>query len=242
MKPKVLIVCAPGSNRHQDLAQAFLMAGAEAHMITINHLHTSRMSWSDFHLLALPGGFSYADTLGAGHLWALELNAYFADQLHSFVDSNKPVIGICNGFQALLKSGLLTDKNRATLSFNVQHQFSCRWVHIKAQSKTCLWTKNLSEPIIYCPIAHGEGRFLLADDKGYQHLVSRDQIAFSYLDNPNGSTADIAGLCNAQGNVLGLMPHPENHLFNYQHPRMSRGEHGLSALALFKNGVDFMRQ
>lgn len=225
----------------------------------------------DYQLLILPGGFSYADALSAGRLLALDLSVYFADELRAFMECGKPVLGICNGFQALVKSGILPGSNsthtrhkgkqevetmQATLSFNASGHFECRWVTLKPLSQKCIWTQNLNE-LIYCPVAHGEGRFIPAgDDDGANasmvKLRQNDQIALlytradgssangNYPDNPNGSYADIAGICNPAGNVLGLMPHPEDHIFDFQHPRWGRGEKGNLGLHLFENGVRYV--
>jgi phosphoribosylformylglycinamidine synthase len=254
--PKVLILYANGTNRERDVAFAFELAGAVPEVVHINQLRNKQKHWADYQILVIPGGFSYADTLGAGKLFALALENYFAEQIQAFIASGKPVIGICNGFQVLVKSGLLPeiseDSHDATLTFNQAGHFECRWVTLLAQAKNCLWTKNLSEPI-YCPVAHGEGRFLVKNEVLLEKLLSQDQIALSYAtpngdlaldkypENPNGSVMGIAGICNPQGNVLGLMPHPENHVLPHQHPRWTRGEHGQSGLALFKNGVDYVR-
>ena len=275
MPPRVLILHATGTNRDLEAAQAFELAGALPEIVHLNQLRRGEKhagAWEDYQILALPGGFSYADALGAGRLLALDLTAYFVEKVTAFVASGKPVIGICNGFQALVKSGILpnlacTDENpagagvvkmQATLTFNASGNFECRWVTLLPRSQHCLWTRNLSQPI-YCPVAHGEGRFLpgdaLSSDPACARLLREgDQVALvyalpdgtpaggAYPYNPNGSYQDIAAICNPQGNVLGLMPHPEDHLFPYQHPRWTRGARGLSGLPLFKNGVDFAAQ
>jgi phosphoribosylformylglycinamidine synthase len=260
MKPHVLVLYAHGTNRDLEAAQAFELAGAWPEIVPLNALRANRTSFTNYQLLCLPGGFSYADALGAGKLLALDLNTYFADEVSAFVESGKPVIGICNGFQALVKAGILPGNSKipnanfqTTLTFNERGHFECRWVTLKPQSQTCVWTRGLSEPI-YCPVAHGEGNFMPADQSLISNLQSLDQIALVYAhadgspanggypDNPNGSVADIAGVCNPAGNVLGLMPHPEDHLFFYQHPRWTRGERGWLGLALFENGVRYARQ
>ncbi len=261
MKPKALIIQARGSNRDFDVIHALTLAGADAVGIPLNELRANHALFQDFQLLVVPGGFSYADALGAGKLLALDLTSYFADAINAFVESGKPVIGICNGFQALIKSGILPGGNlemvngnsSATLTFNQQGHFECRWVHLLPVSQTCIWTKDLQDSI-ECPIAHGEGNFQTNDQSLITHLVSNDQIALTYIradglpangeypSNPNGSILDIAGICNPHGNVLGLMPHPENHIFNWQHPRYTRGETGRSGLKLFENGVKYANQ
>lgn len=254
-QPHALILHANGSNRDHEAAQAFELAGADAEIVHINQLRTKEKLWRDYQLLALPGGFSYADALGAGKLMALDLKAYFSEEVRSYVDSGKPVIGICNGFQALVKSGILPDTRRveATLTFNEQGHFECRWITLKPVSQVCVWTRDLNE-MIDCPIAHGEGNFILSDPNDLAALVDRDQIALRYVRanggsanreypiNPNGSIDDIAGICNPNGNVLGLMPHPEDHVFSYQHPHWTRGYAGRTGLKLFENGVHYAKQ
>ncbi len=261
MKPRALILHATGTNRDQDAAQALELAGAAAEIWHINQLRTGARLWRDFQMLVVPGGFSYADALGAGRLFALDLNTYFADQASEFVAAGKPVIGICNGFQALVKSGLLPfpgsrRTERATLTFNASGRFECRWVSLLPVSQRCVWTRGLPGAID-CPVAHGEGNFQLASPADLDQLRQGDQVALLYArttslepaggvypENPNGSLADIAGVCNPQGNVLGLMPHPENHIFPYQHPQHTRraGQATGLGLAIFQNGTSYASQ
>ncbi|MEW6401797.1 MAG: phosphoribosylformylglycinamidine synthase I [Chloroflexota bacterium] len=258
MKPQALILQAHGTNRDHDVAEALTLAGAEAVFVPLNELRQNKQRLSDFQMLVLPGGFSYADSLGAGKLLALDLNAYFVDEISAFVESGKPVIGICNGFQALVKSGILPfgekkeerRKNEVTLTFNAQGHFECRWVTLKPVSQKCIWTRDLGE-LIECPIAHGEGNFQTTNLFPLSSFLDNDQIALTYTHpnatpangkyptNPNGSILDIAGICSPRGNVLGLMPHPENHIYPYQHPQWMRGVNCHSGLILFKNGVKY---
>ena len=258
-RPRALILHADGTNRDHEAAQAFELAGAEAEIVPLNQLRSGRRDWRRYQLLALPGGFSYADALGAGRLLAVDLKTYFADEVQAFVDRGKPIIGICNGFQALVKAGLLPalDAGRpapaATLTFNASGHFECRWVTLRPESQVCIWTRGLAEPID-CPVAHGEGQFVLSDPAALARLQAQGQIALTYAaadsapaggaypENPNGSIADIAGVCNPAGNVLGLMPHPEDHLFPFQHPGRARGHTGRLGQALFVQGVAYTAQ
>ena len=254
MKPKALVLQAHGSNRDFDVIEALTLAGADATGVPLNELRSNKALFSDFQLLVIPGGFSYADALGAGKLLALDLTSYFEEEISAFVDSGKPVLGICNGFQALVKSGILPGNHEgATLTFNAQGHFVCRWVTLQPVSQKCIWTNGLTE-MIECPVAHGEGNFQTGEHFPLSTFAFHDQIALTYVcqdgspahseypTNPNGSVLDIAGICNSQGNVLGLMPHPENHIHPYQHPQRTRGINRRSGLALFKNGVKYASQ
>jgi len=268
---KVLILHANGSNRDHDAAAAIELAGGNPEIVHVNQLFSRARNLLDYHMLVVPGGFAYGDDLGSGVLWALDLRARLGDVLGQFVASGRPVLGICNGFQTLVKAGLLpgwgssgketTDDRRptalnpssvvgrpsflprdSTLTFNQSGHFECRWVQLEANpNSACLFTQGLDE-LIYCPVAHGEGRFVTQDESALAHLKDNNLIALTYVgegypSNPNGSVANIAGICNAAGNVMGLMPHPENHIFPWQHPRWHRGERGQTGLGLFENGL-----
>lgn len=251
MKPRALILHATGTNRDHDAAAALALAGAEPEIVHINLLRRSERRFRDYQMLVVPGGFSYADALGAGRLFALDLKTYFSAEVSAFVAAGKPVIGICNGFQALVKAGILPGNSsiQATLTFNASGHFECRWVTLLSVSENCLWTRGLEEPIT-CPVAHGEGNFILSSPAQGEILRNQGQVALIYADreglpakgqypdNPNGSMADIAGICNPSGNVLGLMPHPEDHIHPYQRPnRSARPSTSALGLRLFQNGV-----
>jgi phosphoribosylformylglycinamidine synthase len=261
MLPSVLIVQATGANRDPDAAAAVERAGGRPVILHINELQADAARLQTFQMLVLPGGFSYGDALGAGRLLAADLRWLFQEPLARFVEAGKPIIGICNGFQALVKSGWLpgpsSDREAsggadATLTRNASNRFECRWVWLQPNPHSpCVFTRGLTEPIT-CPVAHGEGRFVARDAAVLARLVGKQQIAVvytaedgsrpSYPDNPNGSTADIAGICNEQGAIFGLMPHPENHIFPWQNPRWTRGESHYLGLALFQNGIRYASQ
>lgn len=244
---RVLIVTANGSNRDHDVALAVELAGGTPEIVHVNQLFSGQRRVDDYAMLVLPGGFSYGDDLGAGKLWALEMTERLGADMRAFVGSGRPAIGICNGFQALVKAEILPGlpKRRATLTYNQSGHFECRWVHLEADPDgPCQWTRDLE--MVYCPVAHGEGR-LMADKQTLRDIEGHRLVALRYVktdggdamypDNPNGSPFGIAGLTNLAGNVLGLMPHPENHIFDWQHPRWRRGEVGGLGLELFRNGI-----
>ncbi|MBC7236421.1 MAG: phosphoribosylformylglycinamidine synthase I [Chloroflexi bacterium] len=263
-RPRVMILHAPGTNRDRDAAVACELAGGEPSIVHINRVIAGADHFANYQMLVLPGGFSYGDDLGAGRLWASDLTIRFRDEMDRFVAEGKPVLGICNGFQALVKAGYLpgpAPEQRVTLTFNRRGHFECRWVRLRAVGNSrCLFTKDLKEDIL-CPVAHGEGRLAVPDEPTRRDLWHQGLVALRYVQpihavdvdrasrdvavwpeagypaNPNGSVDDIAGICNLGGNVLGLMPHPENHIWPHQHPRWSRGAYGGLGLALFRNGV-----
>lgn len=230
--PPALVIAGPGTNRDRDLALALELAGADATIVLATELAEHPHLLAEARLLAVAGGFSYGDALGAGRMLALDLNVGVGDALREFVATGRPVIGICNGFQVLTRTKLLP----GALGHNAHGRFECRWVVLGPETNSrCLWTKGL-DATIHCPIAHGEGRYVHPDPDS---LAEAGQVALRYRStNPNGSVADIAGVCNPDGNVLGLMPHPENFVVGRQHPHHLRGgglEH--MGLRLFRNGV-----
>lgn len=255
MKPPVLILHAPGTNRDREAAWAIRSAGGEPIIARVEEVVAGDVPLADHAMLLLPGGFSFGDDLGAGRLWSLALREGLGDQLHAFVDAGKPVLGICNGFQALVKAGLLPGDapsdpvQRVTLTRNDSARFECRWVWLEADPESpCVFTRELTEPI-HCPVAHGEGKVVARDDSvreaiGTHHLAALRYVApdggpAAYPLNPNGSEGDIAGLTNPKGNVLGLMPHPEDHIVARQHPGFHRGVGGHLGLPLFEAGVRY---
>ena len=240
-EPRALVVAGPGTNRDGDAAAALALAGATPEIVQSAELAADPGRLDSAALLVIAGGFSYGDALGAGRMLALDLTAdphageaKLAAALRTFVDSGRPVLGICNGFQVLTRAGLLP----GSLGHNRSGRFDCRWVELSPQrASACIWLDgDLAD--IHCPIAHGEGRYThpSPDD-----LAVSGQVALRYRGvNPNGSVADIAGVCDPTGVVLGLMPHPENHMVVRQHPAHRRrgtdvGRH--LGLRLFAAGI-----
>ncbi len=234
MKPRTLILRSAGTNCDGETAYAFERAGATTESIHINRLLESPKRIHDFQILAFPGGFSYGDDIAAGKILANQITHHLGPELHKFIAAGKPVIGICNGFQVLVKTDLLPGPlagrtgQTATLTNNTSGRFTDCWIHLAPRGKKCIWTANLQP--IELPIAHGEGRFIPADEAVREALWKNDQVALIYTqpngspaagqspDNPNGSTDDIAGVCDTTGLVFGLMPHPERHIEPFQHP------------------------
>ena len=251
-KPPVLILHAPGTNRDQEAALAVQAAGGDPRIVTVDELMARRTSIAGFGAVVLPGGFSYGDALGAGGRLALELQTWLGDELSTAVRSGRPILGICNGFQALVKSGLLnTVQPRSfTLAANASGRFECRWVTLRVEPGCRSgWLAPLRGSMIRCPVAHGEGRFAVRDPQVATGLETAGRVAFRYLAsgsaggpgdepaagaypaNPNGSHYDIAGLCDSTGAVVGLMPHPEDHIVDWQRPS---GPPGARGSALFE--------
>ncbi len=250
-KVKVCVIRTAGTNCDKETAFAFAKAGAAAELIHINSLVQGDKGLAGYQILALPGGFSYGDDLASGKVFANELKCKLRSVLKKFIEDGKLIIGICNGFQILVKSGLLPGstelKQDTSLIINDSGKFEDRWVYLKPGGK-CAWTKGLKN-IIYLPVAHGEGKFLVQDKNVLKRLKDNSQVVFQYCDsrgklsaypdNPNGSIENIAGITDETGRILGLMPHPERHLFPAQHPRnwnLKSKKEG-DGLQIFRNGV-----
>ena len=262
MKPKVLILRTAGTNCDVETDAAFQLAGAETALVHIQNLISGKVDLDDYQILAIPGGFSYGDDISAGILLAVEMKHKLADALSRFVGDNKLILGICNGFQVLVRTGLLPGINlsengtpemtqRVTLAMNTSAKFECRWVDLATQESRCVFTKGLKAEI-YLPVAHAEGRFTASSDV-LEELESNKQIVFRYAQseyphNPNGSDAAIAGVCDTTGRIFGLMPNTERFLMKWNHPRWTRlvettkshSEAG-DGLAIFKNAVNYIK-
>jgi phosphoribosylformylglycinamidine synthase len=253
---KACILRTAGTNCDKETAFAFAKAGAQPELVHINNLSSGASRLADYQILALPGGFSYGDDIASGKVFANELRCKLAAELREFINQGKLIIGICNGFQILVKSGLLPGNNdlkqEASLIINDSGKFEDRWVYLKSSGK-CVWTKNLPE-VICLPVAHGEGKFIVQDKEVLNRLKKNSQVVFKYCArdgktgeypvNPNGSLEDIAGICDESGRILGLMPHPERHINIQQHPRWFDAQNKKQAdgLGIFINGVEYCKK
>jgi len=270
-KVKVCVLRTAGTNCDKETAFAFRKAGSEPESLHINSFLRAEKKLGDFQVLAIPGGFSYGDDLGAGKILANELRCRLAEDIRRFIKDGKLVIGICNGFQVLVKAGILPGtrpyrigrrvplhrnselKQEASLIINDSGKFEARWVYLKNPQNKCVWTKGLPE-VIYLPVAHGEGKFVTGEKKALARLKRNKQIVFQYCDeqgtlagyphNPNGSIENIAGICDETGRILGLMPHPERHIYSQQHPRWAGGIGAASGdgLTIIRNGVEYAQK
>ena len=260
MKPKVLILRSAGANCDVEAAYAFELAGAAADFVHVNQLIADPRMMDQYQLLAIPGGFSYGDDIAAGRILASQIRHHLADAFGRFIESQKPVIGICNGFQVLVKTDLLPGElagrsgQNCTLANNQCGRFVDRWIQLATRSQKCIWTAGIDR--LELPIAHGEGRFVPVDDSVRKSLWDNDQVAVVYVNsdgspagetfpaNPNGSVDDIAGVCDATGLVFGLMPHPERFVDATQHPAWTRRGHfgAAEGLKMFQNAVNHVSQ
>ncbi len=251
--PRALILRAPGANCDAEAEFACERAGAVADRVHINRLRENPGLLLRYQLLIVPGGFTYGDDVAAGKILGNQLTCFLGDALRRFRDSDRLVLGICNGFQALLKAGLLIPPDDegplATLAHNASGRFEDRWTYLQASGDKCPFLKGCQR--LYLPVAHGEGNLICREPWILRGLEQAGQVVLRYVDaegrpgpypvNPNGSQGDVAGLCDSSGRVLGLMPHPERHVLPTQHPRWTR--EGLAAegdgLRLFRNAVEY---
>jgi phosphoribosylformylglycinamidine synthase len=253
--PTALILRAPGANCDEETQYAFERAGAKAERIHVRRLRENSDLLRRFDILAIPGGFTYGDDIAAGKILAVEMTAFLGDALREFRDAEKLIIGICNGFQTLLKAGLLIppdeDGPLATLALNAGGRFEDRWTYVRATSAQCVWMQRCDQ--LFLPVAHAEGQFVCRKDWILEGLEQAGQVVLRYTnaagetaaypDNPSGSRGGVAGICDATGRVLGLMPHPERHILPTQHPRWTREglrEEG-DGLQLFRNAVEYFQ-
>ena len=253
---RAVVLRAAGTNCEVETAYAFEKAGATTDCVHVNRLVEKPCRLDRYHILAIPGGFSYGDDVASGKLLANEIRFRMQDEINRFVRDGKLIIGICNGFQVLVKAGFLPGLRRgtiqATLTFNDSGRFEDRWVYLRADSEKCIFVGPGED--MYLPVAHGEGKFV-ASKRVLAELKKKGLVVFRYVGadgapgsgypwNPNGSMEDVAGICDPTGRIFGLMPHPERHVEATHHPRWTREgpkPEGDGA-KLFRNAVEFVRR
>lgn len=256
---KALILSGFGINCEAETAHAFSLAGATPEICHLNDLIANPERLHNAHIMAVPGGFSFGDDVASGKILANRLRYKLGDAMQRFVSDGKLVIGICNGFQVLVKMGLLPMlsgklEQEVTLTHNDSGRFEDRWVTLKTVVDTkCVWLQGIDT--FELPVRHGEGKFIPKDESMLEQMRTQGCIALRYCrrdgsqakgafpENPNGSIDDIAGICDATGRVFGLMPHPEAHVTRLQHPRWTREpipEEG-AGLGVFHNAVEYAR-
>ncbi len=257
---RVLVLRAAGVNCDVETAYAFDLAGAQSECMHINRLIENPACLDAFHIIAFPGGFSYGDDVAAGKILANQISHHLTDTIRRFVESGRLVLGICNGFQVLVKAGFLPGWNTlgensfadqpVSITDNDIPRYLCRWVYLQPATDRCVF---LTPGRRLClPIAHGEGKIVTRDPAILARLQTENHIAFRYVDergntgpspiNPNGSTDSIAGLTDSTGRILGLMPHPERHIHPTNHPHWTRlKDHDPDGLSIFQNAVNFVK-
>ena len=260
MKPRVLVLSGCGINCERETAFAFGMpaVGGEAVCVHLNDLIAQPGRLDDFHILVIPGGFSFGDDIAAGVVLAVRLRYRLERHLSRFLAAGKLLLGICNGFQVLVRLGVLPAagggewEQEATLTTNDSAKFEDRWVHLQVD-RACPSPFVQGIERLYLPVRHGEGKFLVRNDEVLRTLRANHQIAARYVGpdggaapypwNPNGSVDDVAAVCDPSGRVFGLMPHPEAYTHRTHHPRWTREplpEEG-QGMAIFRNAVAFAR-
>lgn len=266
---RVCVLRIEGTNCEEESYQCFKRLGARPEKVHLKQLtgtdvsSDERRSLSDYHALVLPGGFSAGDYVRAGAIFAARMKSRISDDLVEFVRAGKPVLGICNGFQILVETGLLpaisgvmTEFPEAVLSTNDSARFECRPTLLKKVNRgSCVFTSRIRpDKISLVPSAHAEGKLMFPVDRAraiVKELDDNDQLVFKYVDPdgelagypwcPNGSTDNIAGICNREGNVFGLMPHPERVFFRYTHPDWTRSPDGAGdGKAVFESVLDYV--
>lgn len=230
---KTLVLRTVGVNCDGETVAALEMAGAEVDLLHINELINNK-KMDDYKIMVIPGGFSYGDDLGAGVVLGNEIKMNLKEQLETFVEEGKILMGICNGFQVLMHTGIL----KGALAQNASGKFECRWVRLKASPS--LFTKDID--YIEMPVAHGEGRLIGGGGEVVFRYVDEKGNTGEYPENPNGSVNGIAGITNEKGNVLGMMPHPERNLYSTSNPEWTRGKKGGEGLKIYQNAVRYAEE
>ena len=248
---KTLILRAPGTNCDGETAFAFERAGSAVDSAHINQLVRRDKLIADYQIVVIPGGFTYGDDVSGGRILANELKLKLGDDIQRFVESGGLILGICNGFQVLVKAGILPpleDGQQLTLAGNDSNRFECRWVYLKVNQKSpCIFSKGIDA--MYLPVAHGEGKIMAAKETlaklnvVVRYADAKGDIKSGYPHNPNGSVDNIAGICDATGRIFALMPHPERFIRWSQHPRWTREvprQQG-DGFGIFLNAVDWVK-
>lgn len=231
---KVIVLRAAGINCDLETQNAFELAGAQAERVHINRLIENKNALDEYQILVIPGGFSYGDDVAAGKILANQIKHHLYRQVRKFIGDGKLVLGICNGFQVLVKAGILPFADESgqplTVTYNDSNKYEDRWVYLQPQTDRCVFIEKGRR--IYLPVAHGEGKIVAKDQPTLDKLEAENYVAFKYVDesgneggypvNPNGSVNSIAGFTDSTGRILGLMPHPERHIRHTQHPRWTR--------------------
>lgn len=243
MPPRILVLRAPGSNCDGETAFAFERAGGAADIVHLNRWLESPSLAGHYQVLCIPGGFSYGDDVAAGRIFANQFRHHLAEVLAIFRDAGKLILGVCNGFQVLIKSGLLDSDDDAgqgaTLTWNASGRFLDRWVTLRGVGDRCVFLSGIER--MELPIAHAEGQFRGRDASALDRLERAGQLVLRYVDNPNGAERDVAGMCDTTGRVFGLMPHPERFVDGTQHPQWTRRPPRAEGdgLQLFRNAVRY---
>lgn len=222
MRPAAAVLYASGINCHEETAFALELVGIEGRIVNLHDVLDGEDTLTAYQAVVVPGGFSWGDHLGAGRIFGVHLVARLSEQLNALVESGKPVLGICNGFQVLVETGLLPDrtpgKRGAALLQNRSAVFESRWVDLVVSDEKSIWTKGLSGRVLRIPVAHGEGR-LYAEDGHLLHPVlcyaKEGRPTEEYPENPNGTPGGVAGIRDESGLILGLMPHPERAVLDW---------------------------
>jgi phosphoribosylformylglycinamidine synthase len=246
-RPRALVLRAPGTNCDEETAYAWELAGANVQTYHVGRLVEAPRLLDEVQILTIPGGFSYGDDLGAGRILAARMGSILRDALGRFHDRGGLLLGICNGFQVLVRAGLLPGgtSSKATLTFNDSGHFEARWVRVASVPGRSPFL--MDDAVLELPVAHGEGKFVLSDNAGLEesgqillrYVGDDSQPTQDYPANPNGSHAAVAGICDPSGRIFGLMPHPERHVDPLQHPRWTRRTNPSEGdgLRIFRNAV-----
>jgi phosphoribosylformylglycinamidine synthase len=250
----VCILTGYGINSDYESAYAFQKAGADlVKRVHVNKFIKKKDDLAEYQILMFPGGFAFGDDLGSGRVLANKFRYSLRNELTRFIEEGKLILGVCNGFQVLVKMGILPAfdgafyKQTVSLIENKSGQFEDRWVSLKPHDSVCLWTKNFDHNL-EVPVRHGEGQFVVREKSIIEQLWGKKMVALTYLPNkypfnPNGSIDGIAGICDESGRIFGMMPHPECHIFKYHHPHWTRGfEPPVNGLKIFENGVEYARR